>query len=235
MRVGGPIQFDWRVASCALALVLTAGSAALAQSAPPPAAKSTQASARPAAAASSPGWNTLSTTQKKALRPLASHWDRLSGDQQRKWLALSANFGSMTPEEQSTLHSRMSQWAALSPQQRTLARLNFAETRKLPADERKAKWEAYQALPAEEKKRLGASAPPSPAGAAMAVRPVEPARLVPLPAARSGASAPIAGQVQRNTLLPRPAASRPRAPASVPAPAPTVPASAEPAAGGGAN
>ena len=229
----GSFRSDRFVAACALACCLTAPVFSWAQTVAAPPGKSLQPAARPTAPASSPGWNTLSPAQKQALRPLAAHWDRLNGDQQRKWLALSANFGSMTAQEQATLHSRMTQWAALSPQQRTQARLNFAETRKLPADERKAKWEAYQALPAEEKKRLGASAPPAPAGAALAVRPVEPARLVPVPAARSGASAPTAGQLQRNTLLPKPAASRPRPP-EPPAPAPAA-AEPEPAASSGTN
>ena len=49
----------------------------------------------------------------------------------------------------------MTEWAALSPQQRAQARLNFAEIKRLPADERKAKWEAYQALQPEEKRKLG--------------------------------------------------------------------------------
>ena len=53
----------------------------------------------------------------------------------------------MSGAEQAKLHSRMTEWAALSPQQRTQARLNFAETKQLSPDDKKAKWEAYQALP----------------------------------------------------------------------------------------
>ena len=64
----------------------------------------------------------------------------------------------MSGAEQDKLHSRMSEWAALSPQQRTQARLNFGETKRLSPDDKKAKWEAYQALPAEEKRKLAASA-----------------------------------------------------------------------------
>ena len=54
-------------------------------------------------------------------------------------------------EAQARLHSRMAEWAALSPQQRTLARMNFAESQKVETDDKRAKWEAYQALPPEEK------------------------------------------------------------------------------------
>lgn len=140
----------------------------------------TKPAASTPAARSSSGWSTLSTDQRAALRPLATDWDRLSEAQQRKWIALSQNFARMTPAEQATLHSRMRDWIALSPQQRSQARLNFAEASKLPADEKKAKWEAYQALSADEKKRLGASAPQA-GGAAPALRPIPQQKLVPVP------------------------------------------------------
>ena len=78
--------------------------------------------------------------------------DTLSEAQKRKWLALSAELpASMPRAEQAKLHSRMTEWAALSPQQRTQARLNFAETKQLSPDDKKAKWEAYQALSAGRK------------------------------------------------------------------------------------
>ena len=48
----------------------------------------------------------------------------------------------------------MTEWVALSPNQRSEARLNFAEARKLPPEEKKAKWQAYQALSAEERQKL---------------------------------------------------------------------------------
>ena len=67
----------------------------------------------------------------------------------------------------------MTEWAALSPQQRTQARLNFAETKQLSPDDKKAKWEAYQALPPEEKRKLAAGAAKPPPTAA-AVKPVAP-------------------------------------------------------------
>ena len=69
----------------------------------------------------------------------------------------------MSGAEQAKLHSRMTEWAALSPQQRTQARLNFAETKQLSPDDKKAKWEAYQALPPEEKRKLAAGAAKPPA------------------------------------------------------------------------
>jgi hypothetical protein len=147
---------------------------------------------------------------------LAVPWDTLSVAQKRKWIALSANFPKMSPAEQAKLHSRMTEWAALSAQQRTQARLNFGQTQNLSVDDKKAKWEAYQALSPEEKNKLaaGASKPPT---TAAAVKPIAPERLATLPKARPKpetrtppriAAAP--NQIDHNTLLPqRPAASAP--------------------------
>jgi len=79
----------------------------------------------------------------------------------------------------------MNEWVTLSPEQRAQARLNFAKTtelsRELSPEEKQAKWQAYQALGAEEKARLAAKAAPKPAGAATAVRPVAPQKLAVLP------------------------------------------------------
>jgi hypothetical protein len=110
-----------------------------------------------------PLWVELTPAQQQALVPLAPKWDTLSESQKRKWLALSQNFPKMSGAEQDKLHSRMTEWVALSPQQRTTARLNFGQTQQLSPDDKKAKWEAYQALPPEEKKKLAAKAAKPPA------------------------------------------------------------------------
>ena len=104
------------------------------------------------AAVGSLPWSSLNAEQKRALAPLASHWRGLSSDQQRKWVAVSHNFNRMSPDERATLQSRMTEWANLTPAQRTQARLNFGEVRRVPADERRAKWEEYSlgANPASE-------------------------------------------------------------------------------------
>ena len=135
-----------------------------------------------AVATTKPLWNELSNEQQHALKPLASHWNTLNAGQKRKWLALSRNYANMPADDQVTLHSRMIEWAALSNQQRAQARLNFAEVKRVPADERKLKWEQYQALSEEEKRKLAESAPPKPRGAALPVRPVSSQKLVPVPA-----------------------------------------------------
>ncbi|MFD1577146.1 DUF3106 domain-containing protein [Ramlibacter ginsenosidimutans] len=169
-------------------------------------------SAPPARAEAKPTWVELTPPQQQALAPLAATWRTLGEAHKRKWLALSENFSTMPPPEQDRLHSRMTEWAALSPQQRNAARLNYAEARKVAPSEKRAKWEAYQALPPEEKRRLAgtAAAKPTPPSTAIAVRPVPQQQLAKVPKskkAEGGAKiAVIPGQVDNNTLLPQPLA-----------------------------
>lgn len=162
-----------------------------------------------------PTWQELNPSQQAALKPLANGWDTLSVAQKRKWQALSKNFPNMPPLEQQRLHSRMTDWVSLSPQQRAQARLNFAETKDLSPVEKNAKWEAYQALSPEEKKKLASSAHSKPVGAATAVKPVPAQKLATaanpkLPASSSKHPAPhhariavAPHQVDHHTLLPQ--------------------------------
>lgn len=101
---------------------------------------------------SGPGWETLTTPQKLALYPLAERWALISEAQKRRWLSLATNFSALPPEEQDKFHDRMTDWASLSGQQRNQARLNYAVTNKLARDDKRAQWEAYQALSDEEKR-----------------------------------------------------------------------------------
>lgn len=168
-----------------------------------------------AKAEAKPTWAELSPAQKSSLEPLAGSWSQLSEAHKRKWLAVSLNYPTMPPGEQARLHTRMAEWAALSPQQRSQARLNFAETSKLPVDDKKAKWEAYQALSPEEKRKLAAGAaatkPAAPSTAA-ALQPVPAQKLTKVPpkARKDDPRAPriavVPNQVDHNTLLPQPGA-----------------------------
>ncbi len=189
----------------------------------PPSSTSASASSPKAVAPTKPLWNELTAEQQQALKPLSSHWNTLNIGQKKKWLALSRNFGSMSTEDQSTLHSRMIEWAALSNQQRIQARLNFAEVKRIPADERKLKWEQYQALSEEEKRKLAERAAAKPRGAAIPVRPVSSQKLVPVP--------PIApaGHSPRILLAPPPAPAETVLVASPPERAPAAAAAATPA------
>ena len=172
-------------------LVLTAfsrpawGQTAPAASASPASSAATVAASaarKPAASPSRPSWKELTPAQHTALAPLAGTWDQLTEAHKRKWIALAANFSRLPAAEQAKLHSRMTEWAALSPQQRAQARLNFGEAQQVSADEKRAKWEAYQALTPEERRKLADDARAKrPATTAAAVKPVPPQKLASVP------------------------------------------------------
>lgn len=156
-----------------------------------------------------PTWAELSPQQQQSLAPLAGTWRVLGEAHKRKWLALSENYHTLPATEQALLHSRMTEWAALSPQQRTLARLNFAEAQKVSPHDKRAKWEAYQALSPEEKKKLAAGAGKPVPPTAAAVKPVQPQKLTAAPKHKKSDSrnpriAVAPGQIDHNTLLPQP-------------------------------
>lgn len=163
-----------------------------------------------------PEWHELTVAQQLALKPLMSNWGNISEGHKRKWLAVSQNFGTLPVAEQSRMHERMTEWAALSPLERSQARLNYAGVRELPADERLAKWQAYQALTPEQRQQLAATGGPiKPVGAATAAKPVAPQKLTLIPAPvvklpgdtstrHSPKIATAPHQVNRHTLLPQP-------------------------------
>ena len=139
-----------------------------------------------------PLWMDLTETQQQALAPLAQFWPTMTEPHKRKWLAISQNFHQLSGDEQATVQGRMREWAALSPQQRSAARLNFADAKQLLQDDKKAKWEAYQALSPEAKQKLAAQQTLQPVmGAAPAVKPVPPAKLATPPAASANKALPL--------------------------------------------
>jgi hypothetical protein len=164
-----------------------------------------------------PLWSDLSESQQQALGPLSEQWPTMNEPHKRKWLVLSQNFAQLSADEQATLQGRMREWAALSPQKRAAARLNFAGVQKLPQEDKKAKWEAYQALSPEAKQKLAAQQPLPVAGAAIAVKPPANSKLVTPPPATANKPLPriATGQLTPVTLLPAPL--MPAASAPVPA------------------
>lgn len=110
------------------------------------------------AAADSTDWATLTPGQQKALAPLSRDWGNIEIPRRAKWLEVAAKFPSMPKEEQARVQARMADWARLTPAERSRARLQFQEVRQVPADERQAKWEAYQALPEEQRHALAQTA-----------------------------------------------------------------------------
>ena len=163
-----------------------------------------------------PYWSDLTPVQQQALKPLAMSWNTISDAQKRKWLEISKNYVTLPPADQATMHSRMNEWVTLSPQQRAQARLNFAKTnelsKQLTPDEKKAKWDSYQALSPEEKEKLVAKGTPKTTGAATAVKPVSPQKLVvvpkntsPLPAGVPKTATTPAGEIAPGTARTPPA------------------------------
>jgi hypothetical protein len=183
---------------------------------------STNAETTPLAAASG-SWQQLSASQKQALSPLATQWGSLTPQQQSKWLAISQNFAQLPASEKAIMHTRMTDWVALSPQQRNQARFNYNAVQSLPKEDKKAKWEAYQALSAEDKRLLSVGTAAPAKSAATISKPPETVRLV-APQARTIDSAkditrPAASTqpLDRKTLLPKPKSAEPTQPADAPA------------------
>jgi hypothetical protein len=173
----------------ALALGLSLANLAKAQTpqtsiAPVPAIQAPTGKVVVAQSLSGPAWTELTPVERSILQPLAASWNGLSQGHKRKWLQMTKSYPTLSTEEQVKMQGRMKEWVALSPQQRTQARLNFAKTKELSneltAEEKKAKWQAYQALSDEEKRKLAAKAPTKPVGAA-AAKPVAPQKLASVP------------------------------------------------------
>ena len=132
------------------------------------------AAAQPASAAA---WASLTATQKQALAPLEREWGSIDSQRQSKWLVLAAGFSSMPAADRARLHARMAEWARMTPAERSRARLQFQDARQVPANERQAKWQAYQALSEDDRHALAQKAKPAarPASAPSQTAAVKPA------------------------------------------------------------
>ncbi len=138
-----------------------------------------------------PAWTSLNTQQKQALEPLRRDWASIDAPRREKWLEVATRFPSMSADERARVSERMAEWARLKPAERAQARLQFQETRQLPADERQARWLAYQALSPEQRKALAQRAKPAnkpPATATAAAKPA--AQADPIPGKRNVVQAP---------------------------------------------
>lgn len=125
--------------------------------------------AAPASAEPAPAWASLTVTQQQALTPLQQDWSTLDRNRKQKWLAVAARFPSLPAPERQRIQQRMSDWARLTPAEREQTRQQFQEARQLPASERQARWQAYQALSAEERTTLAQRAKPAPRAASAAL------------------------------------------------------------------
>ncbi|MCF8168871.1 MAG: DUF3106 domain-containing protein [Rhodoferax sp.] len=161
-----------------------------------------------------PIWTELTKPQRDALGPLAKAWNSLSEAHKLKWLSIAQSYPTLSSDSQLKLQARMVEWAALTPRDRELARLNFAETKKVAPADRAAGWEAYQALSPEERRKLAAQATKVPLGAAIATKPAPPSKLAAVPVTRHTPQnvrleATSKQGVNPNTLLPQPVAATP--------------------------
>lgn len=141
--------------------------------------------------AGDPAWSQLSPAQQKALTPLRADWDKLDAPRKQKWLEVASRFGTMPPQRQERVRERMTEWARMSPTQRSEARLNYQQSKQVPPQDRQARWEAYQALPAEERAAL----------AARAAKPAPVKGATPSPA-MSLRNAPVDAQAPKSNIVP---------------------------------
>jgi hypothetical protein len=159
-------------------------------------------------AGSGPAWTALKPTQQQILAPLQKDWGSLDAGRKSKWLEIAARYPSMPPEQQLRMRERMAEWSRMSPEERGRARLNFQQAQTLPAPDRAAQWEAYQALPVERKEAL----------ARQAASPVSAASGAQIANTSSLRKAPLDAQAPKNNLTPPPApatAQRPIGPTLV--------------------
>lgn len=178
-----------------------------AASATPPAAPSPRADVRqrpltkpitPSALSVPPAtWGELSPKQQALLAPLERDWPEISDTQRSKWLSATPTLATMSGEEIKRVHDRIRDWTMLSGSERLNARISFQVSRQLTPEQRQARWEAYQALPAEERRALAEKAMAR--RQALAESPARAAR--PRVAQRPSDTAPVSAQLVTPALV----------------------------------
>lgn len=149
---------DRLLASAALAALLAVPGLAIAQAAT---GKPADAAAPARAETGGPSWSSLSAEQRQALAPLQRDWSSIDAPRKAKWLEVAARFPTLAPDERRRLQERMAEWARMTPAERGRVRLGFQEAKQLAPQERQARWEAYQALPEDQRKALADRAKPA--------------------------------------------------------------------------
>ncbi len=172
------------------ALLLALAICGVAVGAPPASAPVSVPAAARAASVSGPAWSSLTPVQQQALAPLRPTWDSTGAASKMKWMEVAGRFPGMPADERNRVQERMAAWAAMSPNERARARIQFQETRRIGAEERQARWQAYQALPDDERKRLVQAAKKAP--------------LPPAALASGGAQGADTGSAKRNLVATSP-------------------------------
>ena len=214
-----PMAFDCVArasAPLAGALLIAASAVAGAQPLSGASAPAATASAAPATAAplttsrnaallpsaASPAWVALTPAQRAALKPLEREWGAIDGNRRQKWLEIAGRMPRMSADDQARVQARMIEWAAMTPQQRAQVRLLFQEAKQVAPQNRKESWDAYQALPSDERQRLAARAAAETAAAASGAA---------SDAARRGARGDRTAQAKSNIVATPAPAPAPRA------------------------
>jgi len=122
------------------------------------------ASAQGLVGPSSASWSSLNATQQAVLAPLQRDWTSITPTQQQKWVEVANRYGSLPADDRARVQQRMREWSRMSTADRARARLNFTEARQISREDRQRQWEAYRALPADQRRALAdkAQAKPSP-------------------------------------------------------------------------
>jgi hypothetical protein len=154
------------------------------------------------AAEAGPKWSELTPAQRSSLKPLERDWATIDADRKQKWIEIAGRMPGMPKAERERVEARMTEWTRLSPQERGRTRMAFQEAKRVAPQDRQAQWEAYQALPAEQKRQLAARAtPPASAVAPKTGGPQRPER----------SDRANAGQAKSN-IVPNPAFAAPPKP-----------------------
>lgn len=142
--------------------LIAAATAAAVVGGAPASAQGSAASAVTARApvAAGPAWQALTAQQRTVLAPLERDWGMIDAPRKVKWLEVANRFAAMPAADQQRVQERMTEWARMTPTERGRARLSFQESKQLSPEQKQARWEAYQALPDEERKALAIRAKP---------------------------------------------------------------------------
>jgi hypothetical protein len=95
------------------------------------------------------------------LLPLERDWSSIDAPRKTKWLEVAARFPAMPAADQKRVQERMAEWARMTPSERGRARLSFQESKQFSPEQKQAHWEAYQALPDNERRALADRNQPS--------------------------------------------------------------------------
>ena len=195
--------------TAALAAVVLVGTSAFAQA---PAAGGPRASAplAPLRAPTGPTWASLSPQQRTILAPLEREWGGIDAPRKAKWIEVASRFPAMPASDQQRVHERMAEWARMTPAERGSARLSFQESKQMSPEQKQARWEAYQALPDEQRKALASRAKPADERAAPAA-PAASAQAPQLKPASAGKPASAAAALQAKPVAPTVVQAKPGA------------------------